>query len=114
MAKAKIKVNIENKQKTVTVPTGIRLLIRRCCQAVLQEEALPYQAEVDVSFVDNEQIRQINRDGTTILLVEQNTNVALSVCNRGYVLENGEIILSDKADNLMENDMVRMSYLGEG
>ena len=59
-------------------------------------------------------IRQINRDGTTIFLVEQNTNVAFSVCNRGYVLENGEIILSDKADNLLENDIVRMSYLGEG
>lgn len=56
----KIKVNIENKQKAVKVPTGVRLLIRRCCHAVLQLENFSGSAEVDVSLVDNEQIHHIN------------------------------------------------------
>ena len=56
----KIKVNIDNKQKTVKVPTGVRLLIRRCCHAVLVMEGFEGSAEVDVSFVDNEQIHAIN------------------------------------------------------
>ncbi|MBQ4333577.1 MAG: rRNA maturation RNase YbeY [Clostridia bacterium] len=58
----KIKVNIENKQKTVKVPTGVRLLIRRCCHAVLQHEGFEGSAEVEVSLVDNEQIHAINRE----------------------------------------------------
>ena len=58
----KIKVTIENKQKTVKVPTGVRLLIRRCCHAVLELEGFEGSAEVDVSLVDNEQIRTINRE----------------------------------------------------
>ncbi len=56
----KIKVNIENKQKTVKVPTGVRLLIRRCCHAVLELEDFEGSAEVDVSLVDNDQIHRIN------------------------------------------------------
>ncbi len=56
----KIKVNIENKQKTIKVPTGIRMLIRRCCHAVLELEQFEGSAEVDVSLVDNEQIHAIN------------------------------------------------------
>ena len=58
----KLKVVIENKQKTVKVPTGLRLLMRRCCHAVLEMEKFPYCAEVDISLVDNEQIRAINRE----------------------------------------------------
>ena len=56
----KIKVNIDNKQKAVKVPTGVRLLIRRCCHAVLVLEGFEGSAEVDVSLVDNEQIHAIN------------------------------------------------------
>lgn len=56
----KIKVNIENKQKTVKVPTGVRMLIRRCCHAVLELEGFEGSAEVDVSLVDNEIIHAIN------------------------------------------------------
>ena len=56
----KIKVNIENKQKTIKVPTGIRMLIRRCCHAVLKLEGFQGSAEVDVSLVDNPQIHEIN------------------------------------------------------
>lgn len=58
----KIKVTIENKQKAVKIPTGVRLLIRRCCHAVLELEGFDGSAEVDVSLVDNEQIRQINNE----------------------------------------------------
>lgn len=58
----KIKVNIENKQKTVKIPTGMRLLMRRCCHAVLQMEQFQGNAEVDISIVDNDQIRVINNE----------------------------------------------------
>ncbi len=59
-------------------------------------------------------IREINQQGTTILLVEQNALMALSVAGRGYVLETGEIVLQDKAAALKENEMVRHAYLGIG
>lgn len=58
-------------------------------------------------------IESINSQGTTILLVEQNAQMALKTANRGYVLETGKIILQDKASTLLENDDVRKSYLGE-
>lgn len=62
----KIKVVIDNKQKAVKIPTGVRLLIRRCCHAVLELENFEGSAEVDVSLVDNEQIRLINREQRNI------------------------------------------------
>jgi len=58
-------------------------------------------------------IRQINALGTTVLLVEQNALIALSVASRGYVLETGTIVLHDTASSLQQNEMVRKSYLGE-
>ena len=58
-------------------------------------------------------IREIHQQGTTVLLVEQNALMALSVANRGYVLQTGEIVLADSAKNLISNDMVRKAYLGE-
>jgi len=57
-------------------------------------------------------IEKINKEGTTILLVEQNATMALSVANRGYVLQTGEIVLSDTAENLKKNEMVQKAYLG--
>ena len=57
-------------------------------------------------------IMQINREGVTILLVEQNAAMALAVCHRGYVLETGTIILEGKAEELAGNDRVRQAYLG--
>ena len=56
----KIKVNIENQQKAIKVPTGVRMLIRRCCHAVLELEQFEGSAEVDVSLVDNARIHEIN------------------------------------------------------
>src|SRR5579864_7457594 len=58
-------------------------------------------------------IQEINAQGVTILLVEQNALMALQVARRGYVLETGRIVLADRADRLRENDLVRKSYLGE-
>jgi branched-chain amino acid transport system ATP-binding protein len=57
-------------------------------------------------------IREINAAGTTILLVEQNANMALHVAHRGYVLETGRIVLADTARNLSNNEQVQKSYLG--
>jgi branched-chain amino acid transport system ATP-binding protein len=58
-------------------------------------------------------IKDINAQGTTVLLVEQNALMALSVARRGYVLQTGTIVLSDTAEALAANDMVRKAYLGE-
>ena len=59
-----------------------------------------------------ETVREINKQGTTILLVEQNANYALDVSNRGYVLETGTIALSDSSENLRTDDRVKAAYLG--
>ncbi len=59
-----------------------------------------------------EKIKEINKDGTTILLVEQNARMALEYADRGYVFEIGKIAFEDKAKNLLENDKVRKSFLG--
>ena len=57
-------------------------------------------------------IRELNARGTTILLVEQNALMALSIADRGYVLQTGQIVLTDSGQNLKANDMVRKAYLG--
>ena len=58
-------------------------------------------------------VREINKEGTTILLVEQNAQIALSISTRGYVLEGGQIVLADRSDTLLNDDRVRKAYLGE-
>ena len=58
-------------------------------------------------------IREINEQGTTILLVEQNANVALEIATRGYVLKTGKIVNSASAEKLREDPQVREAYLGE-
>jgi branched-chain amino acid transport system ATP-binding protein len=58
-------------------------------------------------------IAEINEQGTTVLLVEQNALMALNVAHRGYVLQTGSIILADTAANLAANEQVRQAYLGE-
>ncbi len=57
-------------------------------------------------------IKEINKEGVTILLVEQNANMALQTAQYGYVMETGNIALHDKAENLIKNDYVRRVYLG--
>lgn len=60
MTKDKITVVITNRQKDVSIPTGLRMLVRRCCTAVLQTEGFEGSAEISVSFVNNSQIRELN------------------------------------------------------
>jgi branched-chain amino acid transport system ATP-binding protein len=60
-----------------------------------------------------EVIREINTQGTPVLLVEQNAHIALQTATRGYVIETGEIVLHDEAKKLLGNDEVRKAYLGE-
>ena len=57
-------------------------------------------------------VKELNQSGVTILLVEQNAQMALSIANRGYVLETGRIVLSSDADELLHNDAVKKAYLG--
>jgi branched-chain amino acid transport system ATP-binding protein len=57
-------------------------------------------------------IGEINRRGTTVLLVEQNANMALEVAGRGYVLETGEVVLADTGKALLNNPQVQQAYLG--
>jgi branched-chain amino acid transport system ATP-binding protein len=58
-------------------------------------------------------IKTINAQGTTVLLVEQNALMALAIANRGYILQTGEIVLSQDAASLSKNEAVRKAYLGE-
>ncbi|MBW1698203.1 MAG: ABC transporter ATP-binding protein [Deltaproteobacteria bacterium] len=65
---------------------------------------------VDQQF---ELIQQVHKQGTTIFMVEQNANMALSIADRGYVLQTGVIVLSDTAENLLNSEMMQEAYLGE-
>src|SRR5690606_15790432 len=58
-------------------------------------------------------IDQINKTGTTVFMVEQNANMALSIADRGYVLQTGQLVLNDTAKGLLENPQMRQAYLGE-
>jgi branched-chain amino acid transport system ATP-binding protein len=58
-------------------------------------------------------IRSIREIGTTIFVVEQNANMALSIADRGYVIQTGEVVLADTAENLLNNPLMREAYLGE-
>jgi branched-chain amino acid transport system ATP-binding protein len=57
-------------------------------------------------------IVEINKQGTTVLLIEQNANMALSIAHRGYVLETGKVVMSGKAEDLKDNEKVKKAYLG--
>ena len=57
-------------------------------------------------------IQTIRSEGVTVFLVEQNANRALQIADRGYVLENGKLVLEDTGANLLKNDAVRKAYLG--
>jgi len=60
-----------------------------------------------------ETITEINKQGTTIFLVEQNANMALTIADRGYVIQTGQMVLADTAKNLLDNPQTREAYLGE-
>ena len=60
-----------------------------------------------------QKIREINEQGTTVLLVEQNALQALSIAHRAYVLQTGRVVLSGPAEEIKQNESVRKAYLGE-
>jgi len=89
--------------------TGRALMTRP--RLLLMDEPSMGLAPVLVESIFNV-IKAINQEGTTILLVEQNALMALSIAHRGYVIQTGQIVLQDTAANLKKNEMVRKSYLG--
>ena len=87
-----------------------RALMARPKLLLLDEPSLGLAPMIVTKIFDI--IREINHQGTTILLVEQNANMALHVAQRGYVLETGKIVLEDTAEHLIKNEQVKKSYLG--
>ena len=87
-----------------------RALMARPKVLLLDEPSMGLAPVLVDSIFDT--IRQLHADGTTILLVEQNARMALQVADRGYVIQTGEVILSDSAANLRENESVQKAYLG--
>ena len=102
----KIKVVITNKQKKVKIPTGMRMLVRRCCNAVLKNEQFEGSAEISVTFVDNEEIHKLNKqyrniDSPTDVLsfpLGENGNYDVDPTTGAKMLEDVLISL-DKADD---------------
>ena len=94
--KEKIKVIISNEQKAVKIPTGVRLLVRRCCNAVLTSEDLNEPAEISVTFVDDERIHELNREFRN---VDRSTDVLSFPLGENGVYdknpENGACLLGD-------------------
>ena len=88
-----------------------RALMARPRMLLLDEPSLGLAPNLVLRTFDA--IKRINETGVTIFLVEQNAYMALEISNRGYVIENGRIILSDFSENLMGNEFVKKAYLGE-
>lgn len=97
---AKLKVMIRNNQRAVKIPVGLRLLIRKCCQAVLLTEKFENDAEVSVSFVDNAEIRRLNRiyrdkdKSTDVLSFPLGENGVYDVNNETGASLLGDVVIS--------------------
>jgi branched-chain amino acid transport system ATP-binding protein len=87
-----------------------RALMARPSLLLMDEPSMGLAPVLVESVFDT--IVEINREGTTILLVEQNAHMALQVAKRGYVLQTGQIVLSDSASGLRDNPIVQKAYLG--
>lgn len=87
-----------------------RALMARPSLLLMDEPSMGLAPVLVESVFDT--IVEINREGTTILLVEQNAHMALQIAQRGYVLQTGEIVLSDSASGLRDNPIVQKAYLG--
>ena len=77
---------------------------------MLDEPSMGLAPNLVEMIFDN--IKRIHEDGTAILLVEQNANMALEIADRGYILQTGEIVLADESDALRDNEDVKRAYLG--
>jgi len=106
------------KQKSGTLSGGEQQMVAMCRalmakpKVLLMDEPSMGLAPVLVDQVF-EIIKQIRALGTTIFVVEQNANMALSIADRGYVIQTGEVVLADTAANLLANPLMREAYLGE-
>lgn len=94
----KVKVTITDKQKKMKMPTGIRMLLRRCCIAVLKNEKFPYPAEINIFFVDNEEIHKLNNQFREI---DKPTDVLSFPLG-----ENGEYDTNPETNSKMLGDIV--------
>ena len=106
----KVKVVITNDQKTVKIPKGMRLLIRRCCTAVLVMEEFPQDAEISVTIVDNEKIKELNKkyrdidSETDVLSFPLGENGVYDINHDTGEAELGDIVLSlEKAQEQAEH-----------
>lgn len=88
-----------------------RALLSKPRLMLLDEPSLGLAPQITRSIFET--VQNINKTGTTVLLVEQNAQAALKIAHRGYVLEVGEITLSDTSQALLSNDGIRKAYLGE-
>ena len=88
-----------------------RALMSRPKVLLLDEPSMGLAPMVVKQIFDT--IVEINNSGTTILLVEQNANMALSIANRAYVLETGKIVIKGNANEMLNNESIRAAYLGE-
>jgi branched-chain amino acid transport system ATP-binding protein len=106
------------KQKAGTLSGGEQQMVAMCRalmadpKVLLMDEPSMGLAPILVEQVF-EIIKQIRQLGRTVFVVEQNANMALSIADRGYVLQTGQIVLADTATNLLENPLMREAYLGE-
>lgn len=97
---AKLKVMIRNNQHAVKIPVGLRLLIRKCCQAVLTTEKFAKNAEVSVSFVDNNEIRRLNKiyrdkdKSTDVLSFPLGENGVYDINNETGACLLGDVVIS--------------------
>lgn len=109
---SKIKVYIKNNQSEIKIPVGIRLLIRRCCQAVLSYEGFTDDAEVSVSFVSNKEIRTLNNQyrnkdkSTDVLSFPLGENGVYDVNNETGAMLLGDVVIS------METAMKQAEFYG--
>jgi len=88
-----------------------RALMARPKLLLLDEPSMGLAPKIVTSIFDI--IMDINRAGTTILLVEQNARMALTIAHKGFVIETGRIVLQDSAENLLHNGQVKKAYLGD-
>jgi branched-chain amino acid transport system ATP-binding protein len=106
------------KQKAGTLSGGEQQMVAMCRALMAQPKVLLMdEPSMGLAPILVEQvfeiIKQIRALGTTIFVVEQNANMALSIADRGYVIQTGEVVLADTAQNLLTNPLMREAYLGE-
>ncbi len=96
---AAAKVNIINSQKVIKIPTGTKLLVKKCCIATLQRERFPHNVEVSISFTDNEGIRELNSSF-------RNKNIATDVLSFPMASETEEYAINPQSGSVILGDAV--------